>query len=124
MKAKRAMVAILGLVFLSFPGGPAAAQCNPSCQGDSNSDQQVTIDELVAAVGNALEGCEAGPEQQGCLASGGTLSAASCCSDAPEFPDTCKIGSCGCSPGSSREVALCDCGEGRCFDRDQRACVP
>jgi hypothetical protein len=29
----------------------------PSCVGDRNADDRVTIDELVEAVGNALNGC-------------------------------------------------------------------
>jgi hypothetical protein len=120
----RRVIAVMFAAALALPAQPLAAQCNPSCQGDFNSDQQVTIAELVTAVGNALGGCEASPEQQGCLASGGSVSTASCCVTAPEFPDTCGIGPCGCAPQSSRDVTVCDCGGGRCFDRDQRACVP
>jgi hypothetical protein len=47
-----------------------------------------------------------------------------CCSSAPDFPDTCAIGSCGYSPEFSREVSICDCSPGACFNRAQRACVP
>jgi hypothetical protein len=102
---------------------PLGAQCNPDCQGDFNDDREVTIDELVAAVANALDGCAPSPAQ-GCVASGGSVATASCCASAPEFPDTCAIGPCGCSPQASRELSLCECGDGRCFDRDQRRCVP
>lgn len=35
----------------------AAAQC-PTCVGDANNDGNVTIDELVVAVNNALNGCD------------------------------------------------------------------
>ena len=124
MKPKRAMLTLFAALVLASPLSPCAAQCNPSCQGDLNSDEQVTIDELVAAVRNALGGCEGSAERQGCLASGGTVSTKSCCASAPEFPDTCHLGACGCAPASSREVAFCECGDGTCFDRDQRACVP
>lgn len=100
----------------------AAAQTGGECRGDFNLDGRVTIDELVAAVDSALKGCPS-PERQGCLDSGGTVSTGLCCANAPEFPDTCSIGTCGCSPAASREVSLCDCAEGACFDRDARACI-
>ena len=102
---------------------PAAAQSDGQCKGDLNLDGRVTIDELVAAVGSALRGCETSPERQGCLDSGGTVSSGLCCLEAPDFPNTCGIGTCGCSPASSHEVSLCDCGVDACFDRTQRACV-
>lgn len=123
MVSQRAVPMLLLGVALVLPASPSAAQCNPSCQGDLNSDHRVTIEELITAVGNALGGCAASPEEQGCLASGGAVSTASCCASAPEFPDTCQIGQCGCAPQSSRDLSICACGEGRCFDRDQRACV-
>ena len=51
-----------------------------------------------------------------CTDSGGTVATSSCCQSAGDFPGTCLIGSCGCSPDSSHEVKTCDCGEGKCFD--------
>ena len=101
----------------------AGAQSGGECRGDLNLDGKVTIDELVAAVGSALGGCERSAERQGCLDSGGVVSTGLCCAEAPDFPDTCGIGSCGCSPTSSREVSLCQCGFEACFDREARACV-
>lgn len=120
---QRAMTAMFAAAVLSFVVSPSAAQCNPTCQGDFDLDQHVTVDEIVVVVNNALEGCEPSLEEQGCLDSGGTVTTALCCSTAPVFPDTCSIGSCSCAPQFSIEVPLCDCGAGRCFDRDQRACV-
>jgi hypothetical protein len=117
------MLVMLVAGVLSHCVSPSAAQCNPACQGDFNLDQEVTVDEIIVAVNNALGSCEPSLEQQGCLASGGTVSTGLCCSAAPEFPDTCAIGTCGCAPQFSREVSMCECGEGRCFDRQQRACV-
>lgn len=60
--------------------------------------------------------------EQGCIASGGTVTTALCCKSTGDFPDTCAIGACGCAPGQSHEVRACDCGAGRCFDGT--ACVP
>ena len=51
-----------------------------------------------------------------CINSGGTVSTAMCCKNIIEFPNTCLVGACGCSPENSHEVKTCDCGEGKCFD--------
>ena len=64
---------------------------------------------------NALNGCPLTPEQ-GCLASGGTVTTATCCASTGDFPDTCAIGACGCPPDASHEVRVCNCGAGSCFD--------
>jgi hypothetical protein len=93
------------------------------CQGgDANHDGQITIDEILTAVNNALNGCTT-PEEQGCVASGGTVTTAMGCAAAPDFSDTCAIGACGCSPQSSHDVRFCDCGAGACFDRTKLACT-
>ena len=122
MKWTGLVTAMLAAAVFCISASHAFGQCNPTCQGDFNQDGRVTIDEIITSVNNALAGCGETPEQQGCIASGGTVSTAPCCSTAPEFPDTCSIGSCGCSPQFSREVSICNCGAG-CFNRDQRACV-
>ena len=124
MKRTVAMTVLLATVFSIAAVPRARGQCNPTCQGDFNQDGRVTIDEIITSVNNALAGCGATPEQQGCIASDGTVSTALCCFAAPDFPDTCGIGSCGCSPEFSREVSICECSSGACFNREQRACVP
>lgn len=53
---------------------------------------------------------------QACLDSGGTITTGLCCIGAPDFPNLCGIGACGCGPTASEEKPRCDCGEGRCFD--------
>jgi len=118
---------VLGAVLLmaaslALPPARAVAQCDPDCPADSDGNHRITVDEIVANVNLALGAC-GDPERQGCLDSGGTVSTSTCCSTAPDFPDTCKIGGCGCSPQFSRELPLCDCGDGKCYDRDQHACV-
>jgi predicted outer membrane repeat protein len=82
--------------------------------GDANGDGEITVDEILTAVNNALSGCPLGPEQ-GCLTSGGTVTTATCCASAGDFPDTCAIGACGCSPDASHDVRVCNCGTG-CFN--------
>jgi hypothetical protein len=54
--------------------------------------------------------------EQACTNSGGTVTNATCCKSATDFPNTCLIGACGCSAENSKEVKTCDCGEGRCFN--------
>jgi len=55
-------------------------------------------------------------QEQACLNSGGTVSTASCCQTASDFPNSCLIGACGCSLENSHQVKTCDCGEGKCWD--------
>lgn len=71
---------------------------------------------LLSAAKAAPTEVAAGPAEQGCLSSGGTVSSAMCCGSARDFPNTCLIGPCGCGPDSSHRVRICDCGPGRCFD--------
>lgn len=49
-------VELFVVAFLLFAARPSTAQ---QCVGDGNGDSRVTIDEIVQAVGNALDGCGA-----------------------------------------------------------------
>ncbi len=51
-----------------------------------------------------------------CIASGGTVGTGLCCMATSDFPNTCAVGACGCSPTSSHTVMTCTCPTGRCFD--------
>ncbi len=55
-------------------------------------------------------------QEQACVNSGGILSNYFCCLSTDDFPNSCLVGACGCSPGNSHEVETCDCGENMCFD--------
>jgi hypothetical protein len=59
--------------------------------------------------------------EAGCLASGGTVSAAVCCLSSEDFPSSCMIGACGCSAENSHAVKICNCPAGKCFNGT--ACV-
>jgi hypothetical protein len=59
---------------------------------------------------------EENPLKAACLASGGTISSSICCDTASDFPNSCAIGACGCSPENSREIQTCACPAGQCFD--------
>ena len=54
---------------------------------------------------------------------GGNVTSLLCCGSVGDFPNTCLIGACGCSPSNSHEVKACDCGEGRCWDSNKFKCV-
>jgi len=58
-----------------------------------------------------------------CAASGGTVRTQLCCKAVDEFPNTCLIGGCGCSPTDSKEVKVCDCGENKCWDNVKNECA-
>jgi len=98
-------------------GNAELSECE---SGDANHDGKITIDEILTAVSNALTGRPSTPEQ-GCLGSGGTVMTALCCASTTDFPNTCSIGACGCSPDASHEVSVCECGAGTCFNGS--ACV-
>ncbi len=57
-----------------------------------------------------------------CTRSGGTVGSASCCGLVGDFPNTCLVGACGCEPGKSHSVQVCQCPAGLCFDG--RSCAP
>jgi hypothetical protein len=55
-------------------------------------------------------------KERACLISGGTVTTSLCCKTTTDFPNTCLIGACGCSPEYSHEVKVCDCGLDKCFN--------
>jgi Carboxypeptidase regulatory-like domain len=89
--------------------------------GDANHDGQITVDEILTAVNHALNGCSGA--EQACVGSGGTVSTSLCCAGVGDFPNTCSIGACGCSPQASHEVQICNCGAGKCFGEASAGCV-
>jgi hypothetical protein len=58
-----------------------------------------------------------------CLASGGSVADASCCFQVGDFPDTCKVGACSCSPQYSAPTQVCQCPQGECFGAKVPGCV-
>jgi len=84
--------------------------------GDRDLDGEISIDEIIAAVGYDLNGCPLDPVARACIDSGGELTTSFCCLTTDDFPDTCAVGACGCAPEDSHEVRICDCGAGMCFD--------
>ena len=56
------------------------------------------------------------PKSKSCIQSGGNVVTKICCKSISDFPNMCAIGACGCSPDDGKEITVCDCGEGKCFD--------
>jgi len=79
------------------PGGEPGSGGSSGAGGSSTSDAGGTLAEL-------------------CSTTGGTISSHSCCLSASDFPNSCSVGACGCSPTDSKTVSTCDCKTGTCFD--------
>ncbi len=102
---------LITLVNIAVGTADAAA-----CPHGIPSGVTVDITVIIQAVNVALIGCALSPAEQGCLNSGGTVASAMCCAGTDDFPDTCAVGACGCSPDASHEVRVCTCGAESCFD--------
>ena len=59
-----------------------------------------------------------------CVQSGGTVQNAMCCRGVGDFPNTCVIGACGCSPFESQMVLTCVCPDGQCFNGNTCVVIP
>ena len=55
-------------------------------------------------------------KEQACINSGGAVTTSLCCKSSGDFPNTCLVGVCGCSPTDSYEIKVCDYGNDKCFD--------
>ena len=95
----------------------------PVChQGYHLENGQCVPDQPVACLqGYHLENGQCVPDYGpnktiSCVSSGGTVKTRMCCGSTGDFPNTCLIGACGCSPENSKETKVCDCGPGKCFD--------
>jgi len=62
---------------------------------------------------------EVAKKEQACINAGGTVTTATCCESAEDFPNECLIGACGCSLESSHEIKIGECGEGKCCEGDK-----
>jgi len=80
---------------------------------------------LENGVAKDYQGClvasteEKSAQEQSCIDSGGTVSTSLCCKSSTDFPNSCLIGACGCSPDNSYQVKVCDCGVDGCFDGEK-----
>ncbi len=88
--------------------------CNPACYYSTPRCMMPSI------MCNATEQMA---KARGCVNSFGNVTTKSCCKSVSDFPDTCMIGACGCSPDNSHDVVACECGEGRCWDSSRLMCM-
>ena len=72
---------------------------------------------VASLVALALVSCGGeSAEEKACLAAGGKVTTASCCSSQPVFPALCMLGPCSCSPTGSVSRKVCQCPTGMCFN--------
>ena len=108
---QRRVVAFLATAALVVLCGGAAA-----CGGDGPGPAQ---DGAVDAAGE-----DGGGAAALCTQTGGTVGTQLCCGSVTDFPDTCGVGNCGCSPSASHEVQVCTCAAGKCFAPDKGCKTP
>jgi hypothetical protein len=97
-----ALVVLLGAVGACGSDGPGPAQ-----------------DGAVDATGE-----DGGGPAELCTQTGGTVGSQLCCGGVTDFPDTCGVGNCGCSPSASHQVQVCTCVSPKCFSLDKGCRAP
>ena len=58
-----------------------------------------------------------------CVNSGGKVETQACCAATSDFPNLCTTGACGCAPHSSKDIKICVCPTGQCYDKAKMSCV-
>jgi hypothetical protein len=79
-------------------------RCTGACPEDAGSD----------GGGDAIADPDGGSLASACLATMGQIESGLCCTSATDFPNTCAVGACGCSPANSHTISQCACASG-CF---------
>ncbi len=99
-----------------------------SADGDDASAEDAALDAIAPDEGSDAAALDAvtdvsrvdaaldGSAAVLCVATGGTLDTARCCAATGDFPNTCAIGGCSCSPTSSHDVMTCNCAGNQCFE--------
>lgn len=100
------ILAVIVGIFMMKTKAPEQKSVQPSTQ-NTNTNTQPAAGEKT--------------KDQACLNSGGSIETGICCKSTSDFPNSCLIGGCGCAPANSREIKICNCGAGKCFDGN--ACV-
>jgi hypothetical protein len=92
------------------------------CNFATACGEVITVNGNFTVCDISNEVCAAVEDYDPCTKAGGTVEIRNCCKSAPDFPNTCAIGACGCGPGSSKDTKVCNCGAGECFNGTD--CVP
>ena len=80
---------------------------------------QYKLKPVIAVISETISGVS--EQEQVCVRSGGNVTTILCCNSVKDFPNVCAVGACGCPPGSSHQIKVCDCGTDKCFNGT--ACV-
>lgn len=94
--------------------GGLSLACSTSSTG--GADASAAYDSGMDSASSSDSAIGEGGASTLCASTGGTVSSSSCCQAAGDFPDSCKVGACGCAPASSHTVKTCVCPTGKCFD--------
>jgi hypothetical protein len=111
-------------------GGAGGANTGGQGAGGANTGGQGTGGQATGgAHAGGSGGANAGGNGEGggindlCLNTGGTPTEGMCCKGAGPNPNSCGVGSCGCSADESEVTPLCSCPQGQCYDPNA-GCVP
>jgi hypothetical protein len=92
------------------PRGTATCSASCVCLADG------TIGHCTGSCPEDAAAADTGSSSDLCTGSGGSVVSAACCAATGDFPNTCLVGACGCSPSASHDVLSCACPAGECYD--------
>jgi hypothetical protein len=84
----------------------------------TTSSTSTTSTTTTTTTGTGGSAADAGSDGGGnlCVTTGGTVMMQNCCASQGDFPNSCTIGTCTCSPGNLHMVQACQCPVGKCYD--------
>jgi hypothetical protein len=106
--------AIVNAIFVRLTSGTGVTSSNLDCPLFNPTPDAVAFVHDV----RVLLGIDDGDDSinaQSCTTTGGQLANNLCCSGADNFPDSCGVGACSCSPANLQVVDTCVCPSGACF---------
>ncbi|HEX7602150.1 MAG TPA: hypothetical protein VF316_11115 [Polyangiaceae bacterium] len=100
------------------PGTDASLDATLDASSDASLDasSDAALDASKDASKDAASEASSSDAGSGCTGSGGTVGTSLCCKNTTDFPNTCNVGPCGCSPQNSHTVQVCQCPQTKCFD--------
>ncbi len=139
--ANRSFVALLPLLLLACGGDSSTNDAGPDATTQDVTTQDVATQDVVAQDVTTQDSGQDGGAQDAtadaandgatsdaagdgglaelCVSTGGTVATAQCCKNTTDFPSTCTVGPCGCSPQNSHTVQTCNCPTNKCFTAQQ-----
>ncbi len=137
---KRSLAALFPVLLLACSGDSSTNDAGPDATTDDVTTQDVSTQDVTTQDSGGQDGgtqdaaadasdaaSDAAPSDAAtdggfaelCVSTGGTVSTAQCCKNTTDFPSTCTVGPCGCSPQNSHTVQTCNCPTNKCFTQQQ-----